>query len=179
MSVSKSKQRPAKRSSKSASGSTDSKPDEGSRDTVDETVQGAESDGADASEADAVAKAPRRRRRRSRRRASEAPDAKGADGKASSIPLDANGRERPYFLTQFPEDPELDKLCSAFEAGDYSFVRQHAEKVARETGDDEVRRAALELFERIKPDPLVKYMLLVSIGLLLFLVIHAYASHGH
>lgn len=125
-------------------------------------------------------RAPRKRRRRSRRRSSEGPTTPGDASEAGSpIPLDKDGRERPYFLTRFPDDPELERLCSAFEAGDYAFVRQHAEKVARKTDNDEVRRAALELFERIKPDPLIKYMLLVSIGLLLFLVIHAYTSHAH
>ena len=68
-------------------------------------------------------------------------------------------------------------LSQAFEAGDYAYVREHAPDVARRADDDEVRRAALELAERIKPDPLLKYLLLLSVGLLFYLVIHAYTSH--
>jgi hypothetical protein len=93
--------------------------------------------------------------------------------------LDANGRERPRFLRAFPDDPELAKLSRAFEAGNYAYVREHAPEVAARAGDDEVRRAALELAERIKPDPLIKYLLMLSIALLAYLVIHAYGSHGH
>jgi len=92
--------------------------------------------------------------------------------------LDANGRERPRFLLAFPDHPELAKLSRAFEAGDYAYVREHASEVAQRTDDDEVRRAALELAERIKPDPLIKYLLVLSIALLAYLVIHAYSSHG-
>jgi hypothetical protein len=94
-----------------------------------------------------------------------------------AIVLDANGRERPSFLLAFPEHPELAQLSRAFETGDYAYVREHAPDVARRADDDDVRRAALELAERIKPDPLIKYLLLLSLGLLLYLVIHAYTSH--
>lgn len=93
--------------------------------------------------------------------------------------LDANGRERPRFLLAFPDHPELAKLSRAFEAGNYAYVREHALDVAARAEDDEVRRAALELAERIKPDPLIKYLLMLSIALLVYLVIHAYGSHGH
>ncbi|HEU5073252.1 MAG TPA: hypothetical protein VFU02_03750 [Polyangiaceae bacterium] len=92
--------------------------------------------------------------------------------------LDANGRERPRFLLAFPDHPELAKLSRAFEAGNYAYVREHASEVAARAEDDEVRRAALELAERIKPDPLIKYLLVLSIALLAYLVIHAYGSHG-
>jgi hypothetical protein len=92
--------------------------------------------------------------------------------------LDANGRERPRFLLAFPDDPELAKLSRAFEAGNYAYVREHAPEVAARAADDEVRRAALELRDRIKPDPLIKYLLLLSMALLVYLVIHAYGSHG-
>ncbi|HEY6723874.1 MAG TPA: hypothetical protein VI197_07575, partial [Polyangiaceae bacterium] len=74
--------------------------------------------------------------------------------------LDANGRERPRFLLAFPDDPELAKLSRAFEAGNYAYVREHASEVAARAEDAEVRRAALELAERIKPDPLIKYLLM-------------------
>ena len=32
-------------------------------------------------------------------------------------PLNAEGRERPRFLLKFPDDPELQRLARAFEAG--------------------------------------------------------------
>src|SRR5688572_28702770 len=79
------------------------------------------------------------KRRRSRRDA--APEA--------DHELDANGRERPRFLLAFPDHPELAKLSRAFEAGNYAYVREHAADVAERADDDEVRRAALELRERI------------------------------
>lgn len=93
--------------------------------------------------------------------------------------LDANGRERPRFLLAFPDHPELAQLARAFEAGNYAYVREHAPDVAARAEDDEVRRAALELADRIKPDPLIKYLLVLSVALLVYLVIHAYGSHGH
>lgn len=118
----------------------------------------------------AVPSKPKRakRRRAQRERSSD------ADPK-----LNAQGRERPRFLLGFPDDPELAKLSRAFEAGNYAYVREHAPEVAARAADDDVRRAALELAERIKPDPLIKYLLMLSVALLVFLVIYAYGSHGH
>lgn len=127
----------------------------------------AETDADDsASQPASKAKTKKRRRRRS------APDGEPAA-------LDENGRERPRFLAAFPEHPELAKLSQAFEAGNYAYVRQHAPEVAERADDPEVRRAALELGERIKPDPLIKYLLLLSVGLLVYLVMHAYGNHAH
>jgi hypothetical protein len=112
-----------------------------------------------------------------RAQALQKPRKRKRKAKGDAIVLDANGRERPSFLLAFPDHPELAQLSQAFEAGDYAYVRERAPDVARRADDDEVRRAALELAERIKPDPLIKYLLLLSLGLLLYLVIHAYASH--
>ena len=42
-----------------------------------------------------------------------------------------------------------------------------------------MRDAALELLRRIEPDPLIKYLLAVSVTLLVVLVLYAYQSHGH
>ena len=118
----------------------------------------------------AVPKAPAKVKTKKRRRSA------GRDGEPAN--LDENGRERPRFLAAFPEHPELAKLSQAFEAGNYAYVRQHAPEVAERADDDEVRRAALELAERIKPDPLIKYLLLLSVGLLMYLVMHAYGNHA-
>ena len=120
---------------------------------------------------DAVSKPSPKAKTKKRRRRRSAPDGEPAD-------LDENGRERPRFLASFPEHPELAKLSQAFEAGNYAYVRQHAPEVAERADDDEVRRAALELAERIKPDPLIKYLLLLSVGLLVYLVMHAYGNHA-
>lgn len=93
--------------------------------------------------------------------------------------LDAQGRERPAFLATFPDHPELNELARAFEMGNYAYVREHAPQLAERTDDPAVRSAAMELSERIKPDPLMKYLLLVSVLLLLYLVFYVYTSHGH
>jgi hypothetical protein len=88
--------------------------------------------------------------------------------------LDAKGRERPRFLLQFPEHPELARLVTAFEAGNYALVREEAEALAERAESPAVRDAALELRRRIEPDPLVKYLLALTAALLLFLAYFAY-----
>ncbi len=89
--------------------------------------------------------------------------------------LDSHGMERPRFLLDFPEDPELERLILAFESGNYALIRRDAEAVASSAKDPEVRSAALELRRRIDPDPLAKYLLAIAAALLIFLVIWAYA----
>ncbi|HKO52792.1 MAG TPA: hypothetical protein VJV79_34025 [Polyangiaceae bacterium] len=88
--------------------------------------------------------------------------------------LNAEGRERPRFLLEFPDDPALQRLVSAFEAGNYQAVRQGAAKLAQSTDDPIVRAAARELGSRIEPDPLMKYLLFVALGLFVFVVWHTY-----
>ena len=90
--------------------------------------------------------------------------------------LDAAGRERPRFLLQFPDDPDLARLAAAFEAGNYALVRAEAETLAERTQRPAVREAALELRRRIAPDPLAKYLLGLTGALLLFL---AWFAYGH
>jgi hypothetical protein len=77
----------------------------------------------------------------------------------------ALGEERPRFLLEFPADPELERLITAFEAGDFAQVRRDAPELARRTSDEAVRRAALELRRRIDPDPLLLVMLGLSFAL--------------
>jgi hypothetical protein len=115
---------------------------------------------------------PERVRRKRRRRRAEPPP-------AARSPLDADGRERPAFLLSFPNDPDLERLIFAFEAGNYALVRSEAPALAQRTADPEVRNAARELYRRIQPDPLIKYLLAVSVALLVFLVIYFYGSHDH
>jgi hypothetical protein len=82
------------------------------------------------------------------------------------------GEERPAFLLDFPDDPELEVLIAAFEAGDFASVRRAAPELASRTTDESVRRAALELRRRIDPDPLLVVLLLFTISL--FVVIAAW-----
>lgn len=90
--------------------------------------------------------------------------------------LNADGRERPRFLLAFPNDPELQRLVRAFEAGNYQAVRVGARKLAEDTPDPLVREAARELRRRIDPDPLMKYLLMVALTLFVFVVWYTYQS---
>jgi hypothetical protein len=94
-------------------------------------------------------------------------------------PLNAEGMERPQFLLDFPEDPELERLIAAFEAGNFARVRREAARLAAATENPEVKAAALELRRRIDPDPLATYLLAISLVLLLVLTIWAYAHASH
>lgn len=85
--------------------------------------------------------------------------------------------ERPAFIADFPDDPDLAKLVRAFEAGNYALVRKEAEPLASRTENPEVRKAALELRRRIEPDPLARQLLLLSVLLLCFLTYWAYSHH--
>src|SRR3954471_965303 len=90
------------------------------------------------------------------------------DPASAERPLNADGRERPRFLLEFPADPELQRLVRAFEAGNYQAVREGAPKLAEQSEDAIVRAAARELRRRIDPDPLMKYLLWVAIALFVF-----------
>jgi hypothetical protein len=90
-------------------------------------------------------------------------------------PLNDQGMERPRFLLDFPDDPQLERLIAAFEAGNFARVREDAGRLAETTADPAVKEAALELRRRIDPDPLAKYLLAISFVLLAVLTIWAYA----
>jgi hypothetical protein len=92
--------------------------------------------------------------------------------------LNARGEERPHFLLELPHDPALEPLIEAFESGNYARVRAQAPEVAKHSADPEVRRAAEELLARIEPDPLVKLLLAVAIGLFLFVVVWVYVKQA-
>jgi hypothetical protein len=93
--------------------------------------------------------------------------------------LTSDGRERPRFLVEFPADLELQRLVHAFEAGNYETVREGASKLADDTTDPIVREAALELRRRIDPDPLMKFLLAVSLLLFIFVVWYTYQGQPH
>jgi hypothetical protein len=90
--------------------------------------------------------------------------------------LNVEGRERPRFLLEFPDHPALQELVRAFEAGNYRAVRRGAPKLLESTEDPIVRAAARELARRIDPDPLMKYLLFVALGLFAFVVWYTYGS---
>ena len=88
--------------------------------------------------------------------------------------LNAEGRERPRFLLEFPDHPALQQLVSAFEAGNYRAVREGAAVLVEASEDPIVRAAARELRRRVDPDPLMKYLLFVALGLFAFIVWYTY-----
>ena len=123
---------------------------------------------------EATSAAPKRRKKRKKR--AEAAEAAPAIPKEPALTPD--GRERPLFVLGFPEDPELDRLVHAFEAGNYAFVRERAPKLAERTSSRRVRDAARELARRIEPDPLIKVLLALSVALFVLLAFWAYKTHG-
>jgi len=122
----------------------------------------------------AASEAPKRRKKRKKR----APESEPAPASPKEPALTPDGRERPLFVLGFPEDPELDRLVHAFEAGNYAFVREHAPKLAARTSSPRVRDAARELARRIEPDPLIKVLLALSVVLFLVIAFWAYKTHG-
>lgn len=89
----------------------------------------------------------------------------------------------PAFAKDFPPDPELARLVSAFARGDYRAVRDGAPALAARTEDPEVKRAAELLRERIEPDPSSKLLFVFAALLLAFLagfwVTHDGPNHDH
>lgn len=116
----------------------------------------------------------RKKKRKKKRKKVSTPEASSIDRSE----LDANGRERPKFLLDFPDDPALQRLVRAFESGDFATIRADAHALAEKSEDPRIRDAALELRRRIDPDPLIKYLLLASVLLLGFLVLYVY-THRH
>lgn len=121
--------------------------------------------------------APKKKKKKKKKK--RAPEEEAKDEGPVGPVLGPEGWERPQFVLDFPKDPELDRLVRAFELGNYSFVRDKGKKLAESVSDEGVRRAALELLRRVEPDPLVKILFAMSIGLFLFMVFYAYRSHGH
>ena len=109
----------------------------------------------------------------------EAPEPGAAMEQPRHAPLNADGMERPAFLLEFPEDPALERLIEAFEAGNYARVREGAELLARTSESAAVRDAALELRRHLEPDPLAKYLLAISVVLLIVLTVWAYYVEPH
>jgi hypothetical protein len=118
-----------------------------------------------------AAPAPRPSDAPSREPPSDLSDARAPTGRLRS-PLQAR------FLADLPNDPELQRLGHAFERGDYGWVRRQAPLLIARTEEPAVRQAAEDLLERLKPDPLIKYLLLLSLLLLIVVTVFVY-NHGH
>jgi hypothetical protein len=95
-------------------------------------------------------------------------------GRPARPRLNAAGEERPWFLLEYPDDPELEVLIRAFEEGDFAQVRKQAPELMRRTQSPLVRRAAGELRQRIDPDPLLVVLLVFALSLFAFLVAWIY-----
>jgi hypothetical protein len=75
----------------------------------------------------------------------------------------------PAFARDFPDDPELAELVTAFSIGDYATVRAGAPALAAKTEDEAIKRAAELLRKRIEPDPTSRLFLALTAALLVFL----------
>ena len=127
----------------------------------------------EAAPTEAAAPAKRKKRRKKPKEADE----DSAEPKRAA--LDEKGQERAAFLLDFPEDAELEIVIRAFEVGNYRRVHQLAPELSERHADPQVRAAAAELFQRIQPDPLVKFLYGVAVALFVAVVAWAYFAHRH
>ncbi len=84
---------------------------------------------------------------------------------------------KPAFAESFPKDPALDELVEAFARGDYAHVRTAGAKIAAESQDEAVRRAARTLVERTGSDATTKALLALA-GALLVVLSAWWIAHG-
>jgi hypothetical protein len=84
----------------------------------------------------------------------------------------------PSFAKDFPENEELSALVDAFARGDYKTASDGGIALARKTDDEAVKKAALLLAERTKPDPTSRILFLLTAGLLVFLSLWWMAHDG-
>lgn len=82
------------------------------------------------------------------------------------------------FAANYPDDPHLDALLQAFGAGNFDYVRRHANALLADSDDDAVKRATRDLISRIHPEPTTIYLWLIGFGLLVFLFGY-YLTHAH
>jgi len=114
------------------------------------------------------------------RQSSEPPSAEPTHDEASASSHDRSEvrAEVPPWARGFPNDPELQRLLSAFEQGRYDVVRAGAPKLAAATGNPKVAAAAQELQRRLRADPLAIMLLVGAFALLALLSAWAYL-HQH
>lgn len=150
-------------------------PAEGATKPEAEAEAGAEAKAEDKAEDKADEVEPAKPKKKKKKRAAHTETTEAAPRERPA--LDEAGRERPAFLREFPEDPDLEPLIQAFERGNYAKVRADAPRVAERTAEPEVKAAAEELLRRIEPDPLVKFLLGVAVALFCAVVGYVYLSH--
>lgn len=83
--------------------------------------------------------------------------------------IDKSDWGHPSFANDFPENEELAALVTAFARGDYKTASEGGAALAKKTDDEAVRKAALLLVERTKPDPTARLLFLFTATLLVFL----------
>lgn len=84
---------------------------------------------------------------------------------------------RPPFAADFPRSPELDALVDAFVQGNYARVRSDATRLLASDADESIKRAARQLVDRTRPDPLA--LLLLGLTALLLAAIGGWWTvHG-
>ena len=86
---------------------------------------------------------------------------------------------RASFAANYPRDPKLDALVDAFDAGHHAYVQEHAAVLAESAEDEDVRRAARELRQRLQPGPHMTLLMLLPLALLAFLAVYYLFVHGH
>ena len=103
--------------------------------------------------------------------------AKG-DVDEDEVEAPATRKGGPPFARHFPEDAALDALLVLFDQGNYAAVREQGLKLAKETEDEAVKRAAKELMSRVDPDPMAK-LLVLGAAVLLAILSGWYWTHPH
>ncbi len=84
------------------------------------------------------------------------------------------------FLGGLPDDPQLEPLVAAFQAGNYALLRQRATALlANADLPEQTRQAAKELVRRTEPDPLIRPLLGLALLLLLLVAWFCYATSSH
>ncbi len=99
-----------------------------------------------------------------------------SDGEVKADRLKA-GRV-PSFARDYPQNEELTRLVQAFQRGDFAEVREHAPKLAKDSEEEEVRAAAIDLRRRL--DPHAAAAILWGLGVaLLVLLFGYYVGNSH
>ncbi len=109
------------------------------------------------------------------------PETSPRNSETSRVPeasTPSRAARRARFLESLPDDPTLQELGEAFEAGNYARVRVEAQRLAESSDREDVRAAAADLLRRVEPDPLVKYLFVLVVLLLVAVTAFAY-GHGH
>jgi hypothetical protein len=96
----------------------------------------------------------------------------------SDASTDAASDGRSPFAADFPRDPALDALLSAFEAGNFARVREEAPRLVASASDPSIVRAAREILARTRPDPLARWVLVITGALLVALTAWWIAHDG-